>query len=227
MRIACLAVLPFATLAHADDDKYKKIDAARVAIIAALDAGDGKALADHIKGSIDVSDVWFDTAACRKLGKQEATAKTATALAACFKPLHVYGRGLNVYYGPEISLRVKIEVIDDKAYVVSMKGEGMNFIDASLPMVSGKAFEANKKSGDAIVLDDAMRDELEAAGDRGVVVYACVGANGKVTKTRLMPAVAGTGPTARAVTKATKTWVFEPFRVRDKPAAACGHIIVR
>jgi hypothetical protein len=227
MRIwLCLVLL--SSIASADNEKYKRMDAARVAIIEALDKGDAKTFATYLDTSLEVTDLWFDTAACRKkFGTAKVTAKTVDAFVACIAPLHVHGRGLNVYYGPDVSVRVKIEVVDggNKAVLRSLAGQ-LSYLDATLPEVWVKEFEKHRTAGDAIILDEAARSELAALGEtKGVVVLICVDAKGRVKKTGTMPREA---PKAnQQIAAVTKSWTFEPFTARGKPIGACSTLVVK
>ena len=221
-RIAVLALL-VPSLAIADE--YKMMDEARVAIIEALDKGDAKTFATYLGPALEVKGLWFDTPACRKkFSTARVTAKTAPAFVACISPLHVFGRGLNVYYGPEVLVSAKIDVIDGKARLQSIRGELA--VDPTLPQVWRKGFEEHRTAGDPIVLDADAKAELAEIPDTGAVIHICVNAAGKVAKTSVWGVDKG-GPTAKLVANATKSWTFKPFTVRDKPSGACSTITAK
>jgi hypothetical protein len=100
--------------------------------------------------------------------------------------------------------------------------------EKSLPPVWKKTFESHRKPGaQEVVLDDAARQELAEIGDTGVVFEACVDAKGKVKSVTTIMPLAKHGPVMKQVNAATKTWQFEPFLVKGKPAPACGTQIVK
>ena len=208
-------------------DKYAEMDKARVAIIAALDTGDAKAFATYVGKDFKSSRVWFDSAACRKkFHDTTVKAKDAKAFVACFKGLGVRAAGLLIHYGPGVSLSARIDVDDaGKATLASLSGDVVR--EKALPPIWKKTFEAQRKSGEPVVLDAAARQELAAIGDTGVVFEACVDAKGTVSKVSTIMDLPDDGLTMTLVRAATKTWVFEPFIVKGKPAAACGTQVVK
>ncbi len=210
------------------DPKYAAIDAARAALVSALDRGDAAALTELLDATpVEVKDLWFDTKACRKKWKQASlTTKTAPAFVACMKGLSVSAVGLNVYYGPGVGLTVKLEYVDGKAVLRRLSGDPVA-IDPALPTVAAKRFVAQRTEGQDIALDQAARDELVAAGDTGVVIKACVDAKGTVTSRGLLPKVAAKGPTATAVRTGLGGWKLTPFQVRGKPFGACAMLVVK
>lgn len=217
-----------AVAAPPPDPKYAAIDAARASLVSALDRGDAAALTELLDATpVEVKDLWFDTKACRKKWKQASlTTKTASAFVACMKGLSVSAVGMSVYYGPGVSLTVKVEYVDGKAVLRSLRGDPVA-IDPALPTVAAKKLVAQRTEGQDIVLDQAARDELAAAGDSGVVVKACVDAKGTVKSRGLLPKVAAKGPTATAVQAALAGWKVTPFQVRGKPSAACAMLVAK
>ena len=220
MRALALIALA-ATTASADVDKYKLMDAARLAIIAALDQGDAATFAKYIGPELAVDGLWFDTAACKKLATTKLTAKTAGALVACMKPLGVRGEGMLVFYGPGVELRLKIGVADGKATLSSMSGPGALATDPALPEVWQDLVENHRKTGTkSIPLDAAARKEIEAIPETGVVYHFCIDGKGRVVTVRTDEVAAG-GTTAKQVAAEVKAWTFEPLTIRDKPVTVC------
>lgn len=221
-RIALVAILFATTTARAD--KYAEMDKARLAIITALDTGDGKTFATYIGKDFKSERVWFDTAACRtKFYDKTVKAKDAKAFVACFKGLGVRAAGLLIQYGPDVTLSSKIDVDDaGKATLVRLSGDVVR--EKKLPPVWRKTFEAHRKpDAQEVILDDAAQQEITGIGDTGVVFEVCVDAKGKVFKVVTpMPNLPANGPTMKQVAAATKNWQFEPFLVKGKAAAACG-----
>jgi hypothetical protein len=226
-RIVVIATLFVTGAAHAD--KYAEMDKARVAIIAALDTGDDKAFAVYVGKDFKTERVWFDTAACRKrFSNATVKAKDAKAFVACFKGLGVRAQGLLIHYGPDVSLsaRISVDEASNKATLDRLSGDVV--IDKTLPPIWRATFEAHRKPGaQPVKLDAAAAQEIADIGDTGVVFEACVDAKGNVSKVSSVMNLPKTGPTMKQVLAATKTWQFEPFMIKGKPAAACGTQLVK
>jgi len=228
MRVALLpaaAILLAASSAGAD--KYAEMDKARAAIITALDTGDHKAFASYVGAQLETMRVWFDSSTCRKkFGNAKVKAKDAKAFVACFKGLGVRAAGLLVHYGPDVSLSMKIDVDDaGKATLVSVSGDVGS--DDKLPLIWRKTFDSHRTAGNEVTFEADAQKELTAVGETGAVFDVCVDAKGAVKNVLTIMQVAKNGPVMKQVRAATKTWKFEPFVVRGKPAPACGRQIVK
>ncbi|MBA3397900.1 MAG: hypothetical protein H0T89_35075 [Deltaproteobacteria bacterium] len=223
-----LVVVLAAAPAAADDDadKYKAMDAARLAIVDALDKRDAAAFEPYVGDSLETSGLWFSTASCRtrfstarvKIGKD------LRALVDCFAPLGVKQSGLLVHYGPGVTMSVKLDVTDGKAKLTKLSAFAG---DPAAPEIFGKIFESHRTAGNPIVpLDDAARTEL-ADFPRGVVAFkACVDKAGRVNRHTLVELDKRTA-LAKAIGKAVRTWKFKPFTIRGKPLAVCAVAFVR
>ena len=219
IRAVLLTTVLLASAAFADDAKYKAMDAARIAIVAALDTGDATSFATFIPADGVVTDgLWFTTPACRKkFSAARVTAKTAAAFVACFKPLGVTQGGLLVLVGPGITMSTKIDVTDGKATLTSLK-----MYAGDPPEVFARLFEQHRTAGDDdIDLPDAARAELDARPGKLVAFRVCVNAKGAVTKTHFVD-IDEKGALATAIVKGTRDWKFKPFTIRTGAIPVCG-----
>ncbi len=214
---ALVFVTAVASPALADDDQYKQIDKARAAIIPALDTGDATTLAAFVGSDLSLTDVWFDSASCRKrFATAHVKAKDVAALAACFKGLDVHAQGMLVTYGPGVITTLEVRIVDRKPVLLSISGQPAN--DPALPQVWRDAFESHRKAGSPeVALDAAARAEL---GKSGAAYEVCVDGHGLVISTDAVE-VDPDSATARQLKAATKTWRFEPFMLRGKPTTVC------
>ena len=222
MRRLVILVTVLATAATAHADRYQEIDKARAAIVTALDQGDAATFSTYVGASgVEVTSVWFDAPKCRKrFAKATVTAKTAAAFVACFKGLGVQPRGLNIQYGPGVSLDHKLDIVDGKPALVRLSN--MASKDPALPEVPRAVFEEHRTAGAAaIVVDDAATAELVAIHETGAVFRVCVDKAGHVTRTEVAE-VAAKGPTATQVRAAVKAWTFTPFLIRGKAGTTCS-----
>lgn len=223
--LAAVALVLVASPAAAD--KYAEMDKARAAVVTALDAGDHKTFAGYVGAQLETMRVWFDNAGCRKkFGNAKVKPKDTKAFVACFKGLGVRQQGLLVHYGPDVSLTAKIEVDDaGKATLVTLSGDVGS--DTKLPLIWRKTFDEHRTAGDEVTFDADAQKELTAIGETGAVFDVCVDAKGNVKDVHTIMQVKKNGPVMKQVRAATKTWKFEPFVVRGKPAPACGRQIVK
>lgn len=223
--LPCFALL-VALIAPAHADEYKLRDEARAAIAAAINQFDATAFAAHAGKDLALSSMWFDTASCRKrFANAHVKAKDLPALVACLAPLKMDARTLLVRYGPDVVVNLNYEIADGTARLISMTGDAT--LDLINPEVWINAFEAHRKEGTkSISLDDKASAELADLDLKGVVYRVCVGAKGTVVSTKVFE-VPARGPTAQQITAATKTWKFDPFKVRGKPTTACATSTVK
>ena len=177
IRAALLTTVLLASAAFADDAaKYKAMDAARIAIVAALDKGDAATFATFIPADGLVTEgLWFSTPACRKkFATTRVTAKTAAAFVACFKPLGVTQGGLLVRVGPGVNMSLKIDVSDGKATLSKL-----SMLSGDPPEVFAHVFEQNRIAGyDDIDLPERARAELDALPGKHIAFRVCVNAKG-------------------------------------------------
>lgn len=222
MRALVVLVLVVAT-AHADGRKeeFQQRDAARLAIADAINKGDATAFASYVGDNFTTSDLWFDTPTCRKrFSDATVTKKDGPAFVACLSPLGIDAKTLLVRYGPDVLVQLGWKYENGKTTLVSMKGDGMT--SKQFPQVWIDAFEKHRTAGDPkIVFDDKARAEIEESDAGGALFDVCVDAKGNVASVTPRM-VAANGPTAKALRAATKSWKFDPFLVRGKPATACA-----
>lgn len=219
-----MVLLLFVATAHADDRKeeFRQRDAARLAISEAVNKGDAAAFAGYVGDGITTADLWLDTPPCRKrFSDAKVTKKDVPAFVACLSPLGMDAKTLLVRYGPDVIVQLGWKYDGGKTTLVSMKGDGM-MTSKQYPQVWIDAFEKHRTAGDLkIAFDDKARAEIEESDAGGALFEVCVDAKGNVAS--VVPRmVAADGPTAKALKAATKSWKFDPFLVRGKPATACA-----
>jgi hypothetical protein len=218
-----------ATPAFADDPnseaKFKALDAARLAIVDALDKHDAAAFEPYVDHQVVTEGLWFSTPACRKrFSTASIKAKDLRAFVACFAPVNVTQTGLLVTYGPGITMTVKLDVTDGKVTVQKLS----SFVgDPAAPEIFSKMFERQRTAGDPkVALDDAARAEL-AALQGGVAAFrVCVDKTGKVKSHKMVDLDAKTA-IAKSVAAAVKTWQFKPFEIRGKAIPICSVAFIR
>lgn len=223
--LATLAASPALADDPDSDAKFKAMDAARLAIVDALDKHDAAALEPYVSGEVVTEGVWFSTPACRKRFSTAhvKAGKELRALVACFAPVNVIQTGLLVTYGPGITMTVKLDVTDGKATVTKLSSFAG---DPAAPEIFSKIFESHRVAGDPkVALDDATRAEL-AAMPSGVAGFrVCVDKRGTVS--HQLVDLDAKSAIAKAIASAVKTWQFKPFEIRGKAIPICSIAFVR
>ncbi|MDQ3368789.1 MAG: hypothetical protein M3680_25450 [Myxococcota bacterium] len=222
-----LAGVAAASPAVADDaDKYKRKDAAQLAIVDALDKRAPTALDAYITGSVETVGLWFSTPSCRKRFStaRVKAGKDVRALVDCFAPLGVQQSGLLITYGPGVTLSLKLDVSDDK--VTLTKLSSMTH-DPAVADVFLKIFETHRLTGTAIIpLDGNARAELTGLPGGVGGFRVCVDKRGRVSSHQLFD-VQQRGALAKAIAAAVRGWTFKPFEIRGTPIPVCTFAFVR